>query len=100
MLSNLKTKAKPTNLDEFPMQHTDVVAADPGAGYTTEYACFVGMRLPSDKKCIIVATVTEDATGEITNTLYMQGSTGSQFDFSCDWADRLTGTFLNPNTQV
>lgn len=97
MLSNLKVKAKPENLSDFPFLVSDVVS---GVGQTTSYYCYGHMRHPGMAKCNIMKEVMDDTTGETVSVEYMLGSTGSQWDFSCDWADRLTGTYAIANTQI
>lgn len=93
---NIQVKAKPTNLSEFPVLRTDY---DNAGGYTTEYTAYGHPRFPSINKCIIVKVVTEDASGNMDSMQYMEGSTGSQWDFSCKWANRLTGDYAEANLQ-
>lgn len=97
---NVGLRASTKTLTEFPMIVSDALADTPIAGQTTTYYCYASQKFPSTERCVILRDIMDTATGEIISITYMVGSSGSQFDFTCDWDDRLTGTFLAPNTQI
>jgi hypothetical protein len=94
---NIPFKADPRRVSDLVLLKSDnstVILAD----HMHDFYCYGKPKLPSEKSCVIMLMITNLITNGV-DYLWMVGSSGSQFDFTCDWSDRLTGDYKPANTE-